>query len=199
MNEKELAKYIQKIIDKLGVGASFCDGQFVTLNVSSQHLTKFLKALRDDNSLRFSILTDLFAADFPDRLHRFEVVYSLLSLKLNKRLIIKINVADEEKPTSLCKIYNAANWYEREVFDMYGITFKGHPDMRRILTDYGFTGNPLRKDFPLTGYTQVRYDHNKEKVVYEPVNLQQAYRAFDFVSPWQGTDYVIPGDEKASK
>ncbi len=169
----------------------------VRFDIEHKDLLPLLKTLRDDKALRFTILTDLFAADFPDRPERFEIVYNLLSLKLNKRLIIKIFTKDSAP--SAAEIFSAATWYEREVFDMFGVTFDGCPDMRRILTDYGFVGHPLRKDFPVTGHVQVRYDEELEKVIYEPVSLDQEFRNFDFVSPWKGSQYALPGDEKATK
>lgn len=159
----------------------------------------FLSSLKEEQDLRFTILTDLFAADFPDRSKRFEIVYNLLSLKLNKRILIKIEASEEDVTPSITKIFSAACWYEREVYDMYGINFSGSHDVRRLLTDYGFEGHPLRKDFPLTGYVQVKYDETQEKVVYEPVKLEQEYRHFDFTSSWQEPNYKLPGDEKASK
>lgn len=167
------------------------------IHVESQDLIPLLKTLRDGKDLRFTMLTDLFAADFPERNKRFEIVYNLLSLKLNKRVVIKIQT--EHLAPSVAEVFSAATWYEREVFDMFGVTFEGCPDMRRILTDYGFVGHPLRKDFPVTGHVQVRYDEELEKVIYEPVSLDQEFRDFDFVSPWKGSQYVLPGDEKATK
>lgn len=194
-----LKQEIEKIIDKNGLGASFVsDSFYITIVVNHGHLTKLLKNLRDSSKLRFSVLTDLFATDFPEKLHRFEVVYNLLSMKLNKRIIIKTQVHENENLTSVTKLYTVADWYEREIFDLFGVNFDNHPDMRRILTDYGFSGHPLRKDFPISGYVQVRYDEVKKKVVNEPVKLQQAYRNFDFMSPWQGPNYTLPGDEKAN-
>ena len=168
--------------------------------VSSQDLLTILKFLATNDDLRYTVLTDLFAADFPEREKRFEVVYNLLSLKLNKRLVLKVYCPEEEKIPSACAVFQAACWYEREAFDMYGILFEGNPDMRRILTDYGFKGHPLKKDFPLTGHLEVRYDEKLEKVIYEPVVLEHEFRAFDFMSPWQGPgEYVLPGDEKVKK
>jgi NADH-quinone oxidoreductase subunit C len=159
-----------------------------------------LEFLKHHKELRFTVLTDLFAADFPERDKRFEVVYSLLSLKLNKRVLLKIDVAEDDPVHSITSIYSAACWYEREIFDMFGIEFKDAPDLRRILTDYGFKGHPLRKDFPLTGHVQVRYDETLEKVIYEPVLLEQEFRNFDFTSPWHGSrENILPGDEKATK
>jgi NADH-quinone oxidoreductase subunit C len=166
----------------------------------TEDIPTILSFVKQDKDLRFTILTDLFAADFPQVQERFEVVYSLLSLKLNKRLLFKINIEEGQTVPSVTTVFNAACWYEREAFDMYGIEFAGSPDMRRILTDYGFVGHPLRKDFPLTGHLQVRYDEKLEKVVYEPVLLEQEFRNFDFCSPWQGVGgQKLPGDEKATK
>jgi NADH-quinone oxidoreductase subunit C len=173
---------------------------FTAYRISKGDVFSVLQFVKEYEDLRFTILTDLFAADFPDRLERFEVVYSLLSLKLNKRLLFKINLEENQSPPSVAAIFSAACWYEREAFDMYGIEFEGCPDMRRILTDYGFVGHPLRKDFPLTGHVQVRYDEKLEKVIYEPVSLEQEFRNFDFSSPWQGHEgQKLPGDEKATK
>lgn len=174
--------------------------EFTAYKTSINGLTSLLKFVKENKELRFTILTDLFAADFPARLNRFEVVYSLLSLKLNKRLLFKIEVDEEQSPPSIAHLFSAACWYEREAFDMFGINFDGCPDLRRILTDYGFVGHPLRKDFPLTGHLQIKYDEKLEKVVYEPVLLEQEFRNFDFSSPWQGPgEYKLPGDEKATK
>ncbi|PCJ25231.1 MAG: NADH-quinone oxidoreductase subunit C [Rickettsiales bacterium] len=173
---------------------------FAAYRTSAGDVLSLLKFALEDEELRFSVLTDLFAADFPEREKRFELVYSLLSLKLNKRLIFKIDLAEGETAHSVTSLYSAACWCEREVFDMFGIEFSGSHDMRRILTDYGFKGHPLRKDFPLSGHLQVRYDEKLEKVIYEPVMLEQEYREFDFTSDWKGPEgYVLPGDEKAKK
>jgi NADH-quinone oxidoreductase subunit C len=167
--------------------------------VAKDNLIEFLTFLRDNKKLSFKVLLDVFGADMLGvRTPRFEVIYNLLSLKLNNRIIVKIAINDKTSVPSACKIFSAANWYEREVFDMYGIKFSEHPDLRRILTDYGFEGHPLRKDFPLTGYKEVRYDEEQKKVIYEDVKLAQEYRNFDFETPWEGTDYTLPGDEKAS-
>ena len=153
--------------------------------------------------LRFTMLTDLFAADFPQATKRFEVVYNLLSFEHNMRLILKIQLTAEERAPSVVPIFSVANWYEREIYDMFGVNFINHPNLERILTDYGFSGHPLRKDFPVTGYTQVKYDPDQEAVIYEPVNLEQEYREFDFASSWKGPEKhfnkTLPGDEKASK
>lgn len=185
---------------KINLTALSVEGFDQSYKVSGKDLTPILKFVKDNKDLRFTILTDLFAADFPSRPNRFEVVYSLLSLKLNKRILFKIELEEEAKATSVDSLYSAACWYEREAFDMFGIIFDECPDMRRILTDYGFVGHPLRKDFPLTGHLQVKYDEALEKVVYEPVLLEQEFRNFDFSSPWQGPgEYKLPGDEKAEK
>lgn len=174
-------------------------GPILSITILPAELQKALKKLKEDKSLRFTILTDLFAADFPNREKRFEIVYNLLSLELNERIIVKTHIDDGEEVHSAHSIFSAAVWYEREVFDMFGITFASSPDQRRILTDYGFVGHPLRKDFPVTGHIQVKYDETLCKVVYEPVTLDQDFREFDFVSPWNGPSYVLPGDEKATK
>jgi len=172
---------------------------FLSYKLQKQDLIEVLGFLQSSLQLKFTILTDLFGADFPDREKRFEIVYSLLSLKINKRLLLKIELADEETTPSVASVFSAACWYEREAFDMFGVVFDGCPDDRRILTDYGFKGHPLRKDFPLSGHVQVRYDEKLEEVIYEPVALEQEFRNFDFSSPWDGPEYVLPGDEKAQK
>jgi NADH-quinone oxidoreductase subunit C len=157
-----------------------------------------LRHLRDDPQLRFEQLMDVCGVDYPSRPERFEVVYNLLSLSQNRRIRVKVAAAEGEAVPTAVEIYRSANWYEREVWDLFGVYFEGHPDLRRILTDYGFEGHPLRKDFPLTGYVEVRYDDEQKRVVYEPVKLTQDYRNFDFLSPWEGVQDRLPGDEKAS-
>lgn len=169
----------------------------LTLTVNLAHLEALVEFLRDDASCRFSSLVDITAIDHPERSQRFDVVYHFLSMYQNHRIRLKVAVREDEMVPSLNAIHPAANWFEREVFDMFGILFSGHPDLRRILTDYGFRGHPLRKDFPTTGYTEVRYDEALKRVVYEPVNLVQEYRQFDFMSPWEGAQYVLPADDKA--
>lgn len=171
----------------------------LTLIVSPDVLSRLMVFLRDNPKCRFTTLIDICGADYPSRAERFEVVYHLLSMHLNHRLRIKVRVGEGQVIDSVVPVWPAANWYEREAFDMYGIEFRNHPDLRRILTDYGFTGHPLRKDFPLTGYVEVRYDEEQKRVVYEPVKLTQEFRKFDFMSPWEGAQYVLPGDEKAAK
>ena len=170
----------------------------LTLDVSRDKIVDVLKFLRDDKSCLFEVLIDICGVDWPARSNRFDLVYHLLSPRLNQRIRIKL-MTDETTPVPCAVgIYSASNWFEREAYDMYGILFSGHPDLRRLLTDHGFQGYPLRKDFPLTGYVEVRYDDEQKRVVYEPVELTQEFRSFDFESPWEGTRYVLPGDEKAN-
>jgi NADH-quinone oxidoreductase subunit C len=169
----------------------------LTLTTKLSSLVDLVAWLRTDPVCRFSTLVDITAIDFPDRAERFDVVYHFLSMYRNARIRVKVAVAEGAMVPTLTEIHPAANWFEREVFDMFGIIFSGHPDMRRILTDYGFRGHPLRKDFPTTGYTEVRYDEAEKRVVYEPVRLAQDYRQFDFLSPWEGAQYILPGDEKS--
>jgi NADH-quinone oxidoreductase subunit C len=167
------------------------------VHVPPAALPGFIDFLRSEPSLRFTTLIDITAIDWPEREKRFELVYHLLSMALNARLRIKAALREDEIAPSIIAVHPSADWYEREVFDMYGILFSGHPDLRRILTDYGFRGHPLRKDFPTTGYVEVRYDEAQKRVVYEPVKLVQEYRQFDFMSPWEGAHYILPGDEKS--
>ncbi|WP_068082759.1 NADH-quinone oxidoreductase subunit C [Polycladidibacter stylochi] len=170
----------------------------LTLNVSADKIIQVLRFLRDDSRCSFVALVDICGVDYPEREKRFDVVYHLLSPRHNLRIRVKVATDDKTPVPSACSVYCGADWFEREAYDMYGILFSDHPDLRRILTDYGFDGFPLRKDFPLTGYVEVRYDDERKRVVYEPVKLTQEFRNFDFLSPWEGTDYVLPGDEKAS-
>jgi NADH-quinone oxidoreductase subunit C len=163
-------------------------------------LVKVMKFLANDSNCRFEMLIDICGVDYPDREKRFEAVYNLLSLKHNYRLRVKVAVSEDESVPSLVELYPCAGWFEREAYDLYGIFFEGNPDLRRILTDYGFEGHPFRKDFPLTGYVEVRYDEDQKRVVYEPVKLVQEFRSFDFESPWEGMlqpRRPLPGDEKA--
>lgn len=169
----------------------------LTLNVALSSLVDFVEFLKTDSTCRFSTLVDITAVDYPDREARFDVVYHFLSMYQNHRIRLKVAVREDDMVPSLTEVHPSANWFEREVFDMFGILFSGHPDLRRILTDYGFRGYPLRKDFPTTGYTEVRYDEEQKRVVYEPVKLVQEYRQFDFMSPWEGAEYILPGDDKA--
>jgi NADH-quinone oxidoreductase subunit C len=169
----------------------------LTVHAEAADMVAVLAFLRDDERCRFYSFIDLCGADYPEREKRFDVVYHLLSPSLNQRIRVKTQADETMLVPSVIPVFPAADWFEREAYDLYGILFSGHPDLRRILTDYGFDGHPLRKDFPLTGFVEVRYDDDQKRVVYEPVKLNQEFRNFDFLSPWEGTDYVLPGDEKA--
>ena len=162
-------------------------------------IVRLLTLLRDDSNCLFKLLVDICGVDYPARADRFDVVYNLLSLRHNQRIRVKIRCGEDDIVPSVTGVFSSAGWYEREVWDLYGIMFSGHPDLRRLLTDYGFEGHPMRKDFPLTGYVEVRYDEERKRVIYEPVRLNQAFRNFDFMSPWEGAEYVLPGDEKADE
>ena len=203
MNEealKDLAAYIKEKLDAEIADAVVAYGE-LTLIVDRADIVPVLTFLRDDVQCQFVCFTDISGADYPARARRFDVVYQLLSPRQNQRIRVKVEVGEDETVPSAVDVFAAADWYEREAYDLYGILFTGHPDLRRLLTDYGFDGYPLRKDFPLTGYSEVRYDDEVKRVVYEPVNLRQEFRNFDFLSPWEGTEYVLPnenkGDEKA--
>ncbi|MCV6584927.1 MAG: NADH-quinone oxidoreductase subunit C [Marinibacterium sp.] len=168
----------------------------LNLDVAPANIAGLVDFLRSDKTCRFSSLVDITGVDYPERPKRFDVVYHLLSMYQNHRIRLRVSIREDDMVPSIIDIHPSANWFEREVFDMFGILFSGHPDLRRILTDYGFRGYPLRKDFPTTGYTEVRYDEAEKRVVYEPVSLVQEYRQFDFMSPWEGAEYILPGDEK---
>jgi len=168
------------------------------LEVPAPELSTVLTFLRDDARCKFRQLIDLTGVDWPERPLRFDVVYNLLSIELNQRIRVKARTDERTPVPSVVDVFPAAGWFEREAWDMYGIMFAGNPDLRRILTDYGFEGHPLRKDFPLTGYVELRYDEGEKRVVYEPVRLTQEFRRFDFMSPWEGAPYILPGDEKAT-
>jgi len=170
----------------------------LTIETNASDIISVLKFLRDDSKCLFEQLIDVTAVDYPQRAWRFDVVYHLLSMSRNHRIRVKLATDEETLVPSVVSVFDTANWFEREVFDMYGVRFSGHPDLRRILTDYGFEGHPLRKDFPLTGHVEVRYDDDRKKVVYEPVSLVQEFRDFDFESPWEGARGALPGDEKAA-
>jgi NADH-quinone oxidoreductase subunit C len=171
----------------------------LTVTVAGEDIVEVVSFLRDDPACQFISFIDICGADYPSRAKRFDVVYHLLSPKKNLRIRIKV-MTDEDTPVpSITGVYPGADWFERETYDLYGVLFSGHPDLRRLLTDYGFDGYPLRKDFPLTGFVEVRYDDEVKRVVYEPVELKQEFRNFDFLSPWEGTEYVLPGDEKAKQ
>ncbi len=199
MNEalRELAEYIDA-----GLPGEIVESRValdeLTVVVGAASLVRLLTFLRDDSNCLFKQLVDLCGADYPDRERRFDVVYNLLSIRHNQRIRVKVEAGDDEQIPSVTDIFSSAGWYERETWDLYGIPFAGHPDLRRILTDYGFEGHPLRKDFPLTGFVEVRYDEEQKRVVYEPVSLPQDFRTFDFMSPWESAEYILPGDEKAN-
>jgi NADH-quinone oxidoreductase subunit C len=168
----------------------------LTVVARGEDILKVVAFLRDDPQCRYVCFIDLCGADYPGRERRFDVVYHFLAPHFNRRIRVKVETDEVSPVSSIIELFPAANWFEREAYDMYGILFSGHPDLRRLLTDYGFEGFPLRKDFPLTGFVEVRYDDAQGRVVYEPVKLSQEFRNFDFLSPWEGTDYVLPGDEK---
>jgi NADH-quinone oxidoreductase subunit C len=193
MNLIELGAYVS---GKLNVKNEMSFGE-LTLHADAANIVEVLTFLRDDAECKFVCFIDICGADYPVREMRFDVVYHLLSPYKNTRIRVKVQANEETQVPSAISVFPAANWYERETFDLYGILFSGHPDLRRILTDYGFSGHPLRKDFPVTGHVEVRYDDEAKRVVYEPVKLVQEMRQFDYLSPWEGTEYVLPGDEKA--
>jgi NADH-quinone oxidoreductase subunit C len=202
MPQESLTDLTAHITQRLGGAVTaVIDGQGqAVLRTGRDNIIDILRFLRDDEACDFRVLIDICGVDYPDRPERFEIVYNLLSLSKNRRIFIKVTT-DEEKPVpSATTVYSAAGWFEREVWDMYGVYFSDHPDLRRILTDYGFDGHPQRKDFPLTGYVEMRWDDEEKRIVYEPVKLTQEFRNFDFLSPWEGmTDIQLPGDEKAVK
>jgi NADH-quinone oxidoreductase subunit C len=169
----------------------------LTVAVKAERIVDVVSYLRDDPGCRFVNITDITAIDYPARDKRFEVIYHFLSPTLNTRIRLKAEADETTQVPSIIEVFPGADWYEREAYDLYGVIFAGHPDMRRLLTDYGFEGHPLRKDFPLTGFVEVRYDDQEKRVLYEPVRLNQEFRKFDFLSPWEGADYPLPGDEKA--
>jgi NADH-quinone oxidoreductase subunit C len=169
----------------------------LTVNVRRDGIVEVVQFLRDDPECRFVSIVDVCGVDYPDREERFDVVYHLLSPYRNLRVRLKVTTDEDTPVPSITSVFPGADWFEREAYDLYGILFSGHPDLRRLLTDYGFDGYPLRKDFPTTGFVEVRYDEERKRVVYEPVKLAQEFRNFDYLSPWEGTDYVLPGDEKA--
>jgi NADH-quinone oxidoreductase subunit C len=192
---EELAAHVALRQPDLVSGHTITHGE-LTLEVGATDVPAMVEFLKTDEQCRFASLVDITAIDYPGDDRRFCVVYHFLSMYLNHRIRLKARIRPDEIVPSITDLHPSANWFEREVFDMFGILFSGHPDLRRILTDYGFRGHPLRKDFPTTGYTEVRYDEVQKRVVYEPVALTQEYRQFDFMSPWEGAEYVLPGDEK---
>lgn len=194
----DLGEYIASKAGEHVVAWEIALGELM-VTTTRESLLRLMKLARDDANCLFKVLIDVTAVDFPERAERFEVVYNLLSLSHNQRIRIKV-ATDENAPVpSMTQLFSSAGWFEREVWDMFGIFFTDHPDLRRMLTDYGFEGHPLRKDFPLTGYVEVRYDDEQKRVVYEPVKLTQDFRSFDFMSPWEGAKYILPGDEKAEQ
>jgi NADH-quinone oxidoreductase subunit C len=194
---KDLGEYVAQALPQDVLGAEVNRVGELSLTVKAASIVKVLSFLRDDSGCLFKQLVDVCGVDWPGREQRFDVVYHLLSMKHNQRVRVKV-ATDEEIPVpSATSVFSSANWFEREVWDMYGVMFADHPDLRRILTDYGFEGHPLRKDFPLTGYVEMRYDDETKRVVYEPVKLVQDFRSFDFLSPWEGPG-MLPGDEKAN-
>jgi NADH-quinone oxidoreductase subunit C len=174
------------------------NGQAI-ITVKRDAIVPVLTKLRDEPALHFEQLVDIAGVDYPDRQERFEVVYQLLSLKYNRRVRVKVTTDEMTAVPAVGRVYSSAGWYEREAWDLFGVYFSDHPDLRRILTDYGFEGHPMRKDFPLTGYVEVRYDEEQRRVIYEPVKLKQEFRNFDFLSPWEGMNEILPGDEKAGE
>ena len=192
----ELAEYVAAAFPG-EVAATEVAFRELMVAVERESIVRVLTFLRDDANCGFRLLVDVCGVDWPEREARFDVVYNLLSPAHNQRIRVKVRT-DERRPLpSVAGVFSSAGWYEREAWDMYGIMFSGHPDLRRLLTDYGFEGHPLRKDFPLTGHVEVRYDDEEKRVVYEPVSLTQEFRTFDFLSPWEGAQYLLPGDEKA--
>ena len=198
MNESltDLANYLRESLGAKLTKAEITFGE-LTLEAEAADIVDILTFLRDDTQCQFISFVDICGADYPARPRRFCVVYHLLSPRQNLRVRIKVQTDEDTPVPSATGVYPGADWFEREAYDLYGILFTGHPELRRILTDYGFDGHPLRKDFPLTGFVEVRYDDEAKRVIYEKVELKQEYRNFDFLSPWEGTDYVLPGDEKA--
>lgn len=192
---KELAALIEIKQDDAVIATEVAHGE-LTVTATLNGIVDFIGFLKNDRSTQFSTLVDITAVDYPTREKRFDVIYHLLSMYRNHRIRVRVEMREDDLVPSITSVHPSANWFEREVFDMYGLMFSGHPDLRRILTDYGFRGYPLRKDFPTTGYTEVRYDDKEKRVVYEPVSLVQEYRQFDFMSPWEGAEYILPGDEK---
>jgi NADH-quinone oxidoreductase subunit C len=194
---RELGEYIQTALPRDVTGTAIVHGELI-ITADRDAIVRVLTFLRDDQKCLFKQLVDLCGVDYPDRAERFDVVYNLLSLKLNQRIRVKVMTDETRAVPSATAVYRAAGWFERETWDLFGVYFADHPDLRRLLTDYGFEGHPLRKDFPLTGYVELRYDEDQKRVVYEPVRLKQEFRSFDFLSPWEGMTHVLPGDEKAS-
>jgi NADH-quinone oxidoreductase subunit C len=199
--KRGLSDIAARVTELLGsrIAAQKTEHEELTINVAPEAIVEVVTMLHDDPELRFVSFIDICGVDWPEREKRFDVVYHLLSPYTNHRIRIKVMADAETAVPSISDVFPAATWFEREAYDFYGILFSGNPDFRRILTDYGFRGHPLRKDFPLTGFVELRYSNEERRVVYEPVKLPQEYRNFDFLSPWEGTDYELPGDEKKSE
>lgn len=192
---QDIADHISQALENDVSAVSLANGE-LTVSARADHIQEVLTFLRDDQMCLFKQLVDICGVDYPERARRFDVVYHLLSIELNQRIRIKVETDEDTPVPSVISVFPAAGWFEREAWDMYGIFFSGHPDLRRMLTDYGFKGHPLRKDFPLTGFVECRYSDEEKRVVYEPVELKQEFRDFDFMSPWESAKYVLPGDEK---
>jgi NADH-quinone oxidoreductase subunit C len=195
---KELGAYIEAKRPDCVLSWNVSQGE-LNVDVAPSSINGMVEFLKADATCRFSSLVDITSVDYAGRAKRFDVVYHFLSMYQNQRIRLRVSIREDQMVQSIVDVHPSANWFEREVFDMFGILFSGHPDLRRILTDYGFRGYPLRKDFPTTGYTEVRYDEVEKRVVYEPVSLVQEYRQFDFMSPWEGAEYILPGDEKEAE
>ena len=193
---KELGKYVQDTLGDAVTGNTMRLGE-LSIEINRDDVLKIIKFLRDDVNCQFLTLLDVCGVDYPEDDERFEIVYHMLSMTHNNRIRIKLRTDEDTPVASVTSLFSSANWWEREIWDLFGVAFIDHPDLRRILTDYGFEGHPLRKDFPLTGYVEVRYDDAQKRIVYEPVKLTQEFRSFDFLSPWEGVQRMLPGDEKA--
>ena len=194
---EELGQHVASMLSGQVMGRSIAHDELM-VTARAEQIVKVVTFLRDDPMCLFKVLVDICGTDYPERPKRFDVVYNLLSLVHNQRIRIKVEADDETPMPSITGVHNSANWFEREIWDMYGVMFSDHPDLRRLLTDYGFEGHPLRKDFPLTGFVETRYDEERKRVVYDPVKLSQEFRKFDFLSPWEGASNTpLPGDEKA--
>ena len=192
----EVGERVQTSLSDAVIERQIAHGELMVV-VEREAIVSVLTFLRDDTGCQFRCLIDICGVDYPTREERFEIVYNLLSVSHNQRVRVKLRTDEDSAVPSVTGVFSSAGWWERETWDMYGVYFSGHPDLRRLLTDYGFEGHPLRKDFPLTGYVEVRYDDEQKRVVYQPVQLTQEFRTFDFLSPWEGAKYVLPGDEKA--
>ena len=193
---ERLGQTIRNALGASVTGYTVANGE-LTVHAKAADVVSVARCLRDHPVCQFVNIIDVTAVDWPSREKRFDVVYHFLSPRLNQRVRLKVETDETTPVQSLIDVFRGADWFERETYDLYGVLFTGHPDMRRLLTDYGFEGHPLRKDFPLTGFVEVRYDDQEKRVLYEPVRLNQEFRKFDFLSPWEGADYPLPGDEKA--